>query len=275
MGNTPFYKDMNTLVEEHLTDLDSEFTGCDRSEGSACHVLASDESSAEWGLYRLLDWSARQAFPETCDDEYLDRHGRPRNVLRLTGESRSAYLARILERMRYVPANGNKFDWPRWAKEVSHAHTTYTELVKDAFFYAHARGMGSINLAITSTRTTAQGGEEEPTPELIIAVNTYIDGVRPGGDGDYLVIGVSKKTQNIVIEVSGPCDLVKTETDITAYMKNLNCGNTLFVSQLERIALENGASDANVTTPAANVPVTTGPLIYQRIWPGTITVSAV
>lgn len=273
MGNTPFYKDNNTLVDEHLTDLDSEFTGCDRSEGGGCHIIAVTEASAEWGLYKKLDWIAKQLFPDECDDEYLDRHGRPRNVLRLPGETRSAYLARILERMRYVPANGNIFDWPRWAKEVSYTHTGYTELVKDAFLYSHARGMGSLNIAITSTRTAAQGGEEEPTPEILAAVDAYLDTLRPAGDWDYLVIGVTKQTQNIVVVVSGPCDTAKTQTDIVAYMKSLNCGNTLYLSQIERIALENGASDANVTTPSANVTVTTGPLIYQRIWPGTVTVS--
>ncbi|MBN1130288.1 MAG: baseplate J/gp47 family protein [Chitinispirillaceae bacterium] len=275
MTATPFLKDFNDLLEARLADLDSEFAGCDQSVGSLCHVLAATNASAEWGLYKYLDWIARQLFPDTCDDELLDRHGNARGIARLPGETRAAYLERILERLRYAPASGNQFDWPIWAKEVSYGHATYTELVRDAFAFEHMRGMGSVNLVITSSRTEAQGGEEEPTSELVAAVTAKIELVRCWGDGDYLVIGATKKTQDVEIDVSGDCDVDKTETDIIAHMKQLNVGKKLYRSQLESIAINNGADDASVTTPSADVAVTTGPTVYERIWPGTITINEV
>jgi uncharacterized phage protein gp47/JayE len=275
MASTPFEKDFDTLVEEHLTDLDSQFEGCDQSEGSGCFILAADASSSEWGLYKYLDWIAKQGFPETCDDAFLDRHGRPRGVLRITGESKSAYLQRILERMRYAPAAGNQFDWPIWIKEVFYDHTTYIELIKDVFPFEHMRGMGSMNFAVTSTRTEAQGGEETPSAELLAAVVTKINLVRCWGDWDFMVIGATRNTQNVVVNVSGDCNTAKTETDIISLMKRLNVGKKLYRSQIETIAINNGADDAAVTTPSADVAVTTGPLVYQRIWPGTVTINEV
>ena len=55
-------------------------------------------------------------------------------------------------------------------------------------------------------------------------------------------------------------------TDATAYLNSLLPGQTLYKSQLQNIALINGADDATVTLPAVNVV----PTSTQMIRPGVI-----
>ncbi|MBN1130394.1 MAG: baseplate J/gp47 family protein [Chitinispirillaceae bacterium] len=273
MAETPFAMDFNTLLENHLTDFDSQFAGCDRSAGGGIYLLSAVNSSAIWGLYKRLDWIAKQLFVSQCDNEQLLVHGAEYGLTKLISEDFSAFRARVLNRMRNPPAGGNRTDWETWPKEVSYAHTGYTESARDVFVYENSRGNGTINVVVTSSRTQAQGGEQEPTAELLAAITAYLAIKRPMGIWDFLVIGATKKNQDITMTVTGPCDTVKTATDITAFMTSLNVGKPLYIDQLKSIAIVNGATSASVSEPAADVGVTTGPTVYERIWPGTVSVS--
>jgi uncharacterized phage protein gp47/JayE len=272
MADTAFKKDYPTLVENRLTDFDNEWKGCDTSAGSAVNVSAETGASPEWGLYKEMDRIAKQIFPDTSDTERLNHHGTALGLPRLEDESDAEYLARILARLRNPPAGGNLSDFEAWIKAVEYEHETYAESVDEVFIHENARGEGGTNIVVTSSRTIEQGGEEETTDELLGAIADEIEEKRPVGIWDYLVLAPVKKTQAVEVDVTGDCNTAKAETDIAAYMKGLEPGKTFYRSQIQAICINNGADDAEVTTPATDVTVKNGPLEYERIWPDTVTV---
>ena len=76
--------------------------------------------------------------------------------------------------------------------------------------------------------------------------------------------------QDVSIYGTGPdYNPVQTAADIAAYLNGFIPGQTLYRSQLGNFAIVNGAADAIVTTPAANVI----PTALQVIRPGVINVT--
>jgi uncharacterized phage protein gp47/JayE len=273
--NVPqFLKDFNTLVETHLTDFDGQFEGCDVSQGSPANLLANIFAAPEWGIYKKLNWLAKQLFVSSCDDDILPLHGAEYGIDKIESETNSAYRQRILTRKRNPVSALNEGAWLRWVRETSYDHGTYVESVKTALLFEDDRGAGSINVVVTSTRTAEQGGEEEPTTELLAAITDTIDANRsPGTTSDFLVIGAAKNTIDVTMTTTGDCDTEETISDITAFMKTAAVGSTLYLDQVRAIAIQNGAESAPISAPADNVTMEKGPFIYERMWPGTIGVT--
>jgi len=275
MPDTAYKKSLSALVQNVMIDIDGQLENNDQSEGSANFAIATLIGNTAWGLHSEQDKIAKQIFPESADLANLKHHGALRDVNQQPGETRQDYLQRVLNAFRNPDAGGSDPDWEQWTRAVNYDHTTYVELIKGYFSFDNIRRMGSIDIVLTSTRTQVQGGDEEISNELLLAVYTALNAKRPKGIWDFLVFSAVKKTQNIVIEVEGEGDDEKTETDIISYMKNLDPGKKLYLGQLESLAMLNGFDNATVTTPAAAVSVIKGPYAYQRIWPGTVTVTRV
>lgn len=313
-----FYKDFETIYGEMVTDHENVHG---TPPGLLSRVLYSVLAFAVWGLYRYQRWIADQAFPDTCESRYLDKHAARRGVTRQQGEADAALLSRLASVEQEPPAGGNKYDWPRWAKETTHVHNDggddeWTERVKAAWCFEHERGVGSINVVITADLSdapawanataysagdivsygteqyvTAAGGTssgtnpqddtgvtwtnctEEPTDDLVAAVETCLEAQRPLGVWDFEVIAATKTLQDVTMTVSGNVDTDTIESDIDSFLR-FPIDRTLYVAQLISIAIERGATDASVSTPSgSSVTVTTGPTTYERIWPGTISIS--
>jgi hypothetical protein len=64
-------------------------------------------------------------------------------------------------------------------------------------------------------------------------------------------------------------DKTTIAANITAYLKTMIPGQTLYRAKLTQIAMDAGADNVSITTPAADVTATT----YQMIRPGVISVS--
>lgn len=274
MANTPFLKSFNDLLEAALTDTQNQFENADISLGSVHHLLAAVRSSAAWGYYKYLDWIARQLLPTTCDSDVLDHHASIRNITRGNSETDAELLQRLLTRLRYPSSGASALDWSNWAEETFCIHTTYTERIKDTFIYENVRGGGTINVVVTSDRSAGNGGEEEPTSELLAATDIKLDAMRPVGIWDFQVIAATKKTQAVTISAETSCNKTQAKADITALMKGLNVGKYLSKAQLISVCVQNGAVNPTVSAPSSDiVTVTTGPTVYERIWPGTITIN--
>lgn len=132
----------------------------------------------------------------------------------------------------------------------------------------------------TGTGVANDGGvswadcEEQVSAELVTSVETYLASKRPQGVWDFEVYGVTKKVQNVTVEVTGDAaDLAVVKARIDAHMKSLSGGKGLYVAQIVSLAIDADAENATVSTPSADVPVTWGPNTYERIWPGLITVT--
>jgi hypothetical protein len=101
-------------------------------------------------------------------------------------------------------------------------------------------------------------------------VLALIDTVRPVTASAIRVLPPEPLTQDIDITLTGRgIDTAQVAADITAWMNSLVPGQVLFVSRLIQLALDNGADNAAVTTPAADVI----PDNYEMIRPGVINVA--
>jgi uncharacterized phage protein gp47/JayE len=163
--------------------------------------------------------------------------------------------------------------WKEWASD------TYTERAKTCQVYSNPRGTNSIDILITSNTPASSlitWANELPTNALLAAIQAYIDDVRPVGAWDFTVQGPARKVVAVTYRVpTGTAQSVKDQItlDTTALLESLTIGETLYLSQLVVIAVNNGiVISPSLTLPAADVTCypTSNPAHYERIWPGTI-----
>lgn len=79
---------LSTLIDNAERDFDARIDGADtRLRRSVLSVLARVLAGAVHGLYGYLDFNARQALPDTAQDEFLERHASIWGVGRLAATS--------------------------------------------------------------------------------------------------------------------------------------------------------------------------------------------
>lgn len=178
-------------------------------------------------------------------------------------ESDAALLERLLDRLRRPPAGGNKNDYKQWALEV--------DGVSQAYVYPLRRGLGTVDIAITSA-----GGL--PSTETINNTQSHIDNLRPVTAKNALVLAPTIKLINITVAVATTKNLAAITTAITetvtAFFADLAPNDALIKSQLEAVISDTaGVVDRQVTSPAANyTPDSSGVIEWLKL--GVITVSA-
>jgi len=255
----PFQKTFDELLNAILTDYRNQFPEADTSKGSLIFIRASALASSLWGLHQHQQWIANQAFPDTSDIEALEHHAWLRGVIRKPGEAPAALLARLLDYLRRPPAGGNRYDYVKWALKITN--------VTAAYCISLGQGPGTTDVVIVADKTTT--GSDIPDQDLLDEVKTYIDDQRPVTAKYTRVLPPTILTQDVTINAIGlGANKPQIATDVAAYMNSFIPGQVLYRSRLVNIALLNGADDAVVTVPAANiVPTTT-----QMIRPGEISV---
>lgn len=255
-----FQKDFDELLNSILTDYKNQFPEADTSQGSLIFIKSACIASALWGLYKYQDWISKQIFPDTADTEALEHHAWVRGLTRTYGEADAAYLARLLDYIRRPPAGGNQYDYVKWALEIDN--------VAAAWCFPLAQGLGTVDVVIAANE--AATGSEIPTQTLIDEVKAHIDDVRPVTASIVRVLGPAILNQDISMTVTGS-NINKTQiaSDIEAYIKTLIPGQTLYISKLIQIAMDNNADNAAVTAPAQDVTAES----YEMIRPGVINVA--
>lgn len=163
-------------------------------------------------------------------------------------ETDDELLARLLEIIRRPPAGGNKYDYKRWALEVSG--------VTAAYIYPLRRGLGTVDIVITSA-----GGL--PSQDVIDRVTEHINDVRPVTAKGILVLGPTIKDFDVHVKVSlDGITLAEAKTAISSALQEDDArrepGDSFIRSQAATlISLIPGITDIEMVTPAANiVPVT-------------------
>lgn len=252
-----FEKTFDELLNSILADYQNQFPDADTSKGSLIYIRAAALASSLWGLYKYHDWIAAQAFPDTADIEALEHHCYLRGIIRRAGETDADLLARLLDYLRRPPAGGNKYDYVKWALEITN--------VKAAYCIPLGQGLGTVDVVIVANKDTT--GSDIPEQALLDEVAAHIDDVRPVTAKYTRVLPPTILIQDVTINVVGAnANKPQILADIGAYLNTFIPGQTLYKSQLVNIALINGADDATVATPAANVVPTT----TQMFRPGVI-----
>jgi uncharacterized phage protein gp47/JayE len=159
-----FQKDFDTLFAALLVDWQNQFPTGDLSKGSLIYMKSACLASALWGLYKYQEWISKQIFADTADAAYLEHHGWIYDISRLTSETDSDYLARVLDRIRRPPAGGNKYDYVKWAKEITG--------VSEAWCVPLGQGLGTVDVIVLADVDIA--GSEIPSSSARIGVNTSV-----------------------------------------------------------------------------------------------------
>ncbi|MBI5205097.1 MAG: baseplate J/gp47 family protein [Nitrospirae bacterium] len=129
-------------------------------------------ASALWGIYKGIEWTGDQIFPDTADSGNLDHHGWVRGIERTYEETDEAYLARLLDWIRRPPAGGNKYDYIKWEMEIDN--------IAAAYCFPLAQGLGTVDVVIVANE--ANTGSEIPSSSArigkvtTVSANKLIDG---------------------------------------------------------------------------------------------------
>lgn len=158
-------------------------------------------------------------------------------------ESDASLLNRLLRRIRRPPAGGNKYDYVEWAEEV--------DGVSSAYVYPLRRGLGTVDIAITSDNGL-------PSDEIIAKTQRYIDEVRPVTAKEARVIKPSATAIDFEIQVKlANRSLAEMQSDIhqalSRYFNNLVPADDLIISQCEAVVSDLiGVVDRRFLRPTAN-----------------------
>lgn len=160
-------------------------------------------------------------------------------------ESLAELLDRLLDIIRRPPAGGNQYDYRRWAREVPG--------VVDAFVYPLRRGLGTVDVVII-------GADGLPSPELMEAVQTYIDDVRPVTAWDCLVFAPTILTADIhaKLQLASGYKLedlqLPAEQQLGRALAPLAPGDTLYRSHIEAVLSGlAGVVDRELLAPVTNI----------------------
>jgi uncharacterized phage protein gp47/JayE len=251
-----FQKTFDELLNGLLTDYRNQFPEADLSQGSLLFIKSACYASALWGLYQHQEYVARQIFPDTADTARLEQHAWTRGLSRNAGETDAALLARLLDYIRRPPAGGNRYDYVKWALEVSG--------VAAAHCIPTGQGPGTVDLIIMGD------GWATPSDALLAAVYAHVTDLHPAASLLTRVLPPELVPVDVTITLNAPgVNPTVVTQNITDYLTSLGLGQSLFRSQLISLALGASAGDVTVTLPAANVTATE----YQKIMPGTIHVA--
>lgn len=174
-------------------------------------------------------------------------------------ESDAELLDRLLELIRRPPAGGNKYDYRRWAMEV--------DGVSDAYVYPLRRGLGTVDIVITSA-----GGL--PSPQTVDATQAHIDDQRPVTAKHSLVLVPTLSPAGVVVRIAIDTAVTtlaaataQIEAALAQYFAALAPGDTAYKSRIEAIVSGIvGVVDREVVTPGANlVPDTEQAVEWVRL----------
>lgn len=262
--NTPYDKTFDELLNEILTDYsnqqDESGTPIDISQGGLAFIKSSCIASAMWGIYQAQNFIADQIFPDDANTANLEHHAYVRGLTRKYGETDAALLARLLEYIRRPPAGGNRYDYVKWAKEITG--------VASAICIPTGQGPGTVDVVVLAD--TAATGSEVPTSALLEEVYAYIIDQHPAASLLTRVLPPTVVTQDVTMALAIPgVNPATIAQSVTSYMNSLELGQSLYLSQLIALALGTSYGNVTISVPSADVILTE----YQLVRPGVINVS--
>lgn len=207
MANFSNY-DFNTILNNILTDYSNLDSSPDVSVGGQPWINANVLASAVWGLYYFQDqYVKKQLFVDEADTEYLNHWGSIFNVVRVSSDTNSTYLNKVLSRLRQAPAGGNSLDFENWALDrdncyITYGGTTYYNAIA-SIVSNPGNVLGMVGIYTIPTDETIIDIVKSSGANTSVTPNKLIDS---GADftGDSVAIGdpVSNTTNNTIGVVS-------------------------------------------------------------------------
>lgn len=161
-------------------------------------------------------------------------------------ESNASLRERLLDRIKQPPHGGAKFDYVKWAKEVSG--------VTRAWAYPLAMGAGTVTL----TFVLDDEADIIPDSGKVAEVQNYIDDpTRRPVTADLTVFAPTAVPLNFTISVTPNNAEVKANVENSLkdlLRRDAEPGSTILISRIrEAVSIAAGESDNSVTAPSANV----------------------
>lgn len=206
------------------------------SNGTATVAIIADESGVAHNTFQAAAQFMAAPVGVSSDCVITTQGG-------TDAENDASLLARLLEIIRRPPAGGNQYDYKNWALSV--------DGVTSAYVYPLRRGLGTVDIAITSANGI-------PSDEIVAKVQDYIDEMRPVTAKNALVVKPSITSVNVSVNVRlDSTDIHTAQQSIQAalrdYFDTLIPGDDLVVSQIEAaISNVGGVADRRLLTPNAN-----------------------
>lgn len=288
----PYDKDFDTILKEILTDYSNLDEAPDTAQGSMPFIMGSVLASMIWGLYRYQDYIAKQVFVDTADTEHLNQWGSIYGISRLTDESDSDYLTRILEFIRFPPAGGNALDFKNWVLDQDECYYDTTGMTPDlgllynkyAQVVPNGEGLGTVKIYLVPNDETIINN---PWPDLQISLTDYAEHLRANTETYVLSVqplGIISTTIEIATFVTVPVtatvhakeginiNVADITTAIEDELATMEPGQILYRSKLVGICMDNGCEYADITAPATEQ---TDPGEGVFIRHGTVTITEV
>lgn len=244
-------KDFDQILNEMLTDYQNQFPGIDVSQGSLVFIKSACTASAIWGLYKGMEYLARQVFPDTADAVHMEHHAWVRGLTRTENETDAALLNRLLNRIRKPPAGGNKNDYEQWALSIDN--------VAAAYCYPIPSGPGTVDLVILANVTNT--GNEIPSDHAdLTGTNTSVSELKLVDSAADFVTGEATNGDKVVNETTGREARVTTIDSATQLGLSadifLETGQTYRVISLceEVLAYVNSVRPVGKASEAAVIP---------------------
>ena len=278
MAVTSFIGDFDEIVNEILVDyINLDNPPPDTSRGSMPYIFANVMANQSYGLNAKLNFIANQIGPiPSTSGEFLDRYGSIYNLPRLFQESDANYYLRIRNRQQNPPSGGNANDYKVWALDsvnvytVDGLNTYYNKFatITDAYPVP-----GNVHVATIPNDESIIDQPGPPNNEENLRVNTFnhIENLRPIGILGTVVVSAKPIVTDISITVVVGDDWNQPGAvqDVTDYVNSLAPAETLYVSQLQCLCINNGALAAYVVNPPGDV----GVAIDKFTRPGVVTIS--
>jgi uncharacterized phage protein gp47/JayE len=258
--SSEFLKSFDDLLEQILVDYSNQDTTPDTTAGSITYIKAACLASMLWGLYRYQDYLAKQIFVDSADTDNLNHHGSIYGIARTTTDTDQTYATKILNFLRQPPAGGNKLDYETWAlatSGVTGAGYTGILTVSNATVITPDDGLspGSVSVTVMPNDETMLG--TTGMYDLSTAAYTYIDSKRPVTANQLTVqpptLVYAYITINVTAATGVTLDTITMVSDITAFVNTLNPGDPIYISKLQSICIQDGALNATVSSPVADL----------------------
>lgn len=141
---------------------------------------------------------------------------------------------------------------------------TGIESVADAVCYPCALGPGTVDVVLVGSVSPGVASDA-----LVGAALLHIEDLRPVTANETRVLSAAVVTQNVEMIVYGTAvDAEAVAAEVESYLAALKVGQIAYKSQLVGIAISAGATNAEVTVPAADVD----PGAYAMVRPGVVEV---
>lgn len=229
------------------------------SIGDELYQRAAGLASALWGLYREVEWSRDQIWPDTSSQDNLVRHASQYGEI-LKGADYAGLLSRLQARLRSPAAGGNKVDYEGWCL----AFSSLGESIDKATCYPAGFGPGTVVMLVQNRDGSS------PSAAFLSALKAHLLDVGPVVPAAVYVFAPSTLDVAVQITMQGG-DVVEAARLIRAYMDSISAGTPVHPQAWVSFCYQAGAVGASLISPPSTALI---PSVFQRVSISSLQISA-